>query len=387
MDMIPVVNSSTNSSQLHDKFRNFQLQEEFDTHVPEAISFTSQPFLRKRSKIIEIVAAKDMMLYLLLHTSNKRICYLNMTPDQVIRSLFYNKKNESLITVSVHATDNFTSLKCRSTSIEYIKRNQLDAGVVLFKSESLELPDFVEFDDVNGKGITYSARDSIYKVFDLKDYSFLYSISDKNVLDIKISPGTMLVTFQRDAAYVPLRIISIEDGTLIKSLTHLLHPNKKIDFIELFNEKLLIKQEHESLQILDVSNSELTEMVTSFEDHLLWKASCNLNKIYITNDQDIIFSYCEAEGAEEDGKCAVGSIHISSILSGNCIAKICSNNPNLWISPRGRMGGRPVTQSNAREALEDVTVVFYNEDCNEVYSGNRKGLLHVWSNAQNTSKI
>ena len=34
--------------------------------------------------------------------TNTRICFLNVTPDEVIRSLFYNKSNNSIITVSVY---------------------------------------------------------------------------------------------------------------------------------------------------------------------------------------------------------------------------------------------------------------------------------------------
>lgn len=52
---------------------------------------------------------------------------------------------------------------------------------------------------------------------------------------------------------MPLKILSIEDGTVLKAFYHLLHRNKKVDFIEQFNEKLLVKQENENLQILDVS--------------------------------------------------------------------------------------------------------------------------------------
>jgi len=52
--------------------------------------------------------------------TNQRICFLNVSPDEVIRSLFYNKNNDSLITVSVYASDGYSSLKCRSTRIEYV---------------------------------------------------------------------------------------------------------------------------------------------------------------------------------------------------------------------------------------------------------------------------
>lgn len=63
-----------------------------------------------------------------------------------------------------------------------------------------------------------------------------------------------MLIFTKASGHVPLKILSIEDGTVLKSFNHLLHRNKKVDFIEQFNEKLLVKQENENLQILDVSN-------------------------------------------------------------------------------------------------------------------------------------
>ncbi|KAJ6805431.1 uncharacterized protein M6B38_180450 [Iris pallida] len=227
----------------------------------------------------------------------------------------------------------------------------------------------------------------------------------------------MLLIYHRTPGYVPLKILSIEDGTVLKSFNHLLHRNKKVDFIEQFNEKLLVKQENENLQILDVRNSELIEvsktefmtpsafiflyenhlfltfrnrtvavwnfrgeLVTSFEDHLLWHPDCNTNNIYITSDQDLIISYCKAEeGCDDEGE-VTGSINMSNILTGKCIAKICSSDPALRISPR-RKGdvGRSAIWSTVREALEDVTALFYDEDRNEIYTGNKQGLIHVWS--------
>jgi phage tail sheath gpL-like len=62
----------------------------------------------------------------------------------------------------------------------------------------------------------------------------------------------MLLIFDRAQSHVPLKILSIEDGSVLKAFNHLLHRNKKVDFIEQFNEKLLVKQENENLQILDV---------------------------------------------------------------------------------------------------------------------------------------
>jgi hypothetical protein len=41
----------------------------------------------------------------------------------------------------------------------YIRRGQLNNGFPLFETESLKYPGFVEFDDVNGKVLTFSAQD------------------------------------------------------------------------------------------------------------------------------------------------------------------------------------------------------------------------------------
>jgi hypothetical protein len=398
-------------SSCEERFRNVGMAQEFDTHDPEGHKHLQLPFLKRRSRIVEIVAAKDIV-FALAHSgvcaafsraTNRRICFLNVSHDEVIRSLFYNKNNQSLITVSVYASDNFSSLKCRTTPLEYVRRGKPDAGFPLFESESLRWPGFVEFDDVNSKVLTYSAQDGVYKVFDLKNYDQLYAVSDRGVQEIKISPGIMLLIYDRQASHVPLKILNIEDGRVMKSFHHMLHRNKKVDFIEQFNEKLLVKQENEELQILDVRDGSVLsvsktdfmtpsafiflyenqlfltfrnrtvsvwnfrgELVTSFEDHLLWYPDCNTNNIYITSEQDLIISYCKARGQDADLMMGVGSINVSNILTGKCVAKVC---------PFAHGGN-----AQWEEALQDVTAVFYDEERNEIYTGNRGGLVHVWSN-------
>jgi hypothetical protein len=56
----------------------------------------------------------------------------------------------------VYASDGYTTLKCRSTPIECIRRGRPQDGSPLFEEEELRYPGFVEFDDVNGKVLTYS---------------------------------------------------------------------------------------------------------------------------------------------------------------------------------------------------------------------------------------
>ncbi len=46
-----------------------------------------------------------------------------------------------------------------------MRRGQPDVGFPLFESESFRWPGFVEFDDVNGKVLTYSAQDRYCPLF------------------------------------------------------------------------------------------------------------------------------------------------------------------------------------------------------------------------------
>ena len=140
----------------------------------------------------------------------------------------------------------------------------------------------------------------------------------------------------------------------------------------------------------------------SFEDHQLWHPDCNTNNIYITSKQDLIISYCTSKDRiSTQGEipfcerfvfariffrdCALlrvrvapfqsmpepkyphpaGTVNISSIFTGKCLAKI---------APTGF-----VDQSSKRnKALSGICAVFYNEDHNEVYTGNEQGHLHIW---------
>lgn len=222
----------------------------------------------------------------------------------------------------------------------------------------------------------------------------------------------MLLIYQKapDGGHVPLKVLCIETGSVLQSFKHQLHRSKKIDFIEQFNEKLLVKQENEALQIIDIRSGTRTEVsssqfmtpsafiflyenqlfltfrqrsvavwnfrgekVTTFEDHTLWHPDCNTNNIYITSQQDLIISYCRQSNQvdeDDDGPDSrLGSINVSNILNGKSLA---------------RVQARPGNE-NERAALEDVTALFYNEERNEIYTGNHEGKVHIWSNLRSSS--
>eukprot|EP00172_Hildenbrandia_rubra_P004599 Plantae.Rhodophyta-Hildenbrandia_rubra.ctg9632.p1 GENE.Plantae.Rhodophyta-Hildenbrandia_rubra.ctg9632~~Plantae.Rhodophyta-Hildenbrandia_rubra.ctg9632.p1 ORF type:complete len:522 (-),score=72.47 Plantae.Rhodophyta-Hildenbrandia_rubra.ctg9632:249-1814(-) len=393
-------------------------------------------WLQKRTNVSEIVSHEELLFALTQGgvcavfdcNSGDRLGYLDSAKDEVILSLFMNKKIESLITLSVRQDDGFAALRCRSISLGCIRRGELDSSEVIFDSESLRWPGFVEFDDVNSKVLTYSIN-KCYKVWDLASYRCLYSFQDESIEEIKISPGVILLVYNRCESHVPLRIIEIETGCVLKDFNFLLHRNRNIQFVELFNEKLLVKQENENLQIFDVHTAETTEvtrsrfltpsafiflydidlfltfrrrevsvwnykgqLVTEFEDHVLWPIDPNINSIYITKDQDLIMSYCKQDGNE------FGSINVSWIKNGKLLAKVsCDPNvakPEAEDARSKRMQGSRTSiryasalsrrlsaqSSNGVPPKDDVASLYYNEARNEIYAGMRSGFLHVWSN-------
>ena len=117
-----------------------------------------------------------------------------------------------------------------------------------------------------------------------------------------------------------------------------------------------------------------------FEDHTLWHID-DANTIYITNNQEHIISYCtSSEGFFNEGMSIYshtalptmgeyiqGSVNISEISTGRCLAKIETD------------GDEDREKERAR-ALDCITALFFNEERNELYTGNKAGLLHVWAN-------
>lgn len=417
------------------RFKNFKRTAELDTFDPDA-EMLKLAAMQSRSKIQELIVAEDIIFGLTQsgvcmafdQYSKRRLCIMNTSCDEVVRSLFHAKCSRSLITVSVYREDNFSSLQCNTILLEDVRQGRPDRGWRIFQSELLRWPGFVEFDDVNSKVLTYSAKDRKYKVWSLKDYSFMYCMDEQSIEEIKISPGIMLVIFNKsdDEASIPLQIRNIETGEILKDFDHKLTPRKEIEFIEQFNEKLLVKQHDGPLLIMDVrtggkhgedmaclsipgegfktpkafiflyENSLFLTFrrcevgvwnfkgrkVTKFDDHRLYNQETNTSSIYINTHQDLIISYCQnSQHRNRNGDVrpaanmsrhhppragfpAPGSINVSHILSGRCLARIVPSEDD---------------EASTR-ALTGITALFYSEASNEIFTGNADGLIHVWTN-------
>ncbi len=155
----------------------------------------------------------------------------------------------------------------------------------------------------------------------------------------------------------------------------------------------------------------------SFEDHTLYHAECHTSTVYITSRQDAIVSYCKnqttyrgnflnliwlfySEALLRDTLTRLanaivnlltfnflvvvffrllhlywcpfvfllkGEIHVSDIRTGKCIARI------------SQAQALTAAAQSALNPLDEITALSFNEEKNEVYSGNSEGVIHIWS--------
>lgn len=96
----------------HNSFpRSMHISHTLDV-VDTEVMRLSLPFLRKRSQIVEVVCCGGF-IFVLTHnglcaaftSQGRRLGLLNVEHDEVVRSLFYNKTNCSIISVSVFNRD------------------------------------------------------------------------------------------------------------------------------------------------------------------------------------------------------------------------------------------------------------------------------------------
>jgi hypothetical protein len=75
----------------------------------------------------------------------------------------------------------------------------------------------------------------------------------------------MLLMYSRPPGHsiLPIKLISVVDGAPLRNVRVRLLSNDKVDFLELCNDRLLIKQKHHALQVLNVFDGHVKSVSTS----------------------------------------------------------------------------------------------------------------------------
>lgn len=414
------------------------------------------PGIRARSHILEIICADDMIIAL----TNSGLCrafdcqshrplgLLNSHREEIIRSTFHNRYDNSIITVSVSRGDPTNCLRCNVVSTTYIRNGTVKQNSFhILENEKLSYPGFVEFDDVNGKMVSYCAQSLKYRVWSLRDYGMIFEIEGRDIQEVKISShGMLLVIYHRVRIpisthanhglthsswnmyeiTVPMKVVDIETGEVLRSLVvrvglshelrhnattssnheqHAVEDNDQsdlhpIEFVEILNDKLLLKQHGHRLRVFDVLRDDCGANVKKINNFdipdafiflynnnvslsflrqgpELWDKNgrriisldrkhlfdqCNTNGLYISKDQSTLVSighHSQASTIERDmppyerrrAAVRVNCIHTGKIL---------------W--------------EMESEDLATVCALWYNEQRSELYLGRGDGTIHIYSN-------
>ncbi|EOD06571.1 hypothetical protein EMIHUDRAFT_453439 [Emiliania huxleyi CCMP1516] len=300
----------------------FGVESEFDMHDPEALRLFRLPQLRRRSKVIEIVCSDDVVVALTLSgvacafKDGRRVAFLNVTPDEMVRSVLFNRRSASFVTVSTYRADHFSSLHCRSTLVEWVRRGEPEAGLPIFQQEELRWPGFVEFDEVSCRAVTFSAADRTYGIWELANFSLLFRLRDPEIAEVKAAArNALLVVHRRKADAMRVQVLSIADGTSLLgsespvAAGQLQAPSSTL---HLYERNLFLAVSGRALAVFSLQGDRLLGM-----DHTLW---------------------CDGESAMS----------------------------NLYVT-------------TAQDFLADVTALSFSEARSELYVGSRKGSLFVWS--------
>jgi hypothetical protein len=332
-----------------------------------------------------------------------------------IKFVCYNSNNNSLIIVGNYRKLEYKSIV--SLEIESIKAG-LTTETNICPQDDGEILSW-DFDIPNCRGMIYTTKNKLFKIFELKNYAQLFTIpiegDDSFCSSFRFgSPGNMellVMMYSENVAReeVLLRIYSKHTGQLRKRISIPVYSRHTIVFVELCGTgSILLQQSQLGMQILDISAeipqiikttdiqmvgrpyylykrnwficaSEIGgmrrlnvlnlqgEILVTFQDHRICVP--NLLGSDITSSQDIVISVCmDQENRPSPLRPDSLSINISSILTGKCIAKITTSTANCSDLRRMALG-----------SLVPGSLV-YDETTHEIFTAGQIGKIYIWSN-------
>ena len=186
----------------------------------------------------------------------------------------------------------------------------MSKGKLLFAEDLFFFPSYFEFDDFNKVIITYCSHKkytlpllspvcSEFRLWSLENYSLLYSICDKHVSDIRIGyffilffvlyftgssricrSGLLLLARKtkyisnRSLTILPILAMDVSSGTTLYRANLFLHSPNKVEFLEVFEEYIFLKQKGHRLVIFSVCflTSRLWNVDVEKPTHATWNS-------------------------------------------------------------------------------------------------------------------
>ena len=317
--------------------------------------------------------------------THRLLRYLNTSSGDIIRSFFFNRQLQALITVSVRSTDTPWALYCRSTPLSSITACPplslplfTFASTSILSSEALQYPGFVEFDDLNQVILSYCHSLHSYKVWSLASYHCRLQLTDAEVREVKTCPGMFLLIKHRVGHVQRLDIHDMHSGHLLRRLdVRMQGEQSSTEYIELFNDKVIIKEQGGPLVIVDALGRG-EQRVEGFEspDSFLFLYAADrfltfkgqqvvrwngqrgglveedrfegvslarggqTSLLYISQQQDVLVSYGRDADCDRGGL----AVNISEIVTGRRLGKVAG-----WRLKIAQEDQRPITFAEEEE--------------------------------------
>ena len=431
-------------------FDNYRVKQKYVINKIDCISYL-QDQLRMLNinntnclQISEIINIEDYIFTLTIsgyccvffrNNYKKNIMINDVSVSENIRSIIYNKNNNTLIIMYLKKTDKFSKLFCRFIEIDSLKSSNI-ISKNLFENDMSSFPGFIEVDTVNKFILTFCHSKSRFRLWNMEDYSLNYTFTDSNINEIKLSPGLLTITYQSEkssfnemAAIGLLRrlirrkfkkrknnltklkesYMSWENTIKIKTLniknkkifsTLNIPILEKIEFIEQLNQYIFIKEESKNCKILDCLTMKENEISNSIElkiiSFLFNYQSNNFIIFKLNGDISIMDCKCNLILNLDNHKLFNPSLAMISscfVKDNKYIISPCKNNENhednmdlddtTKIHISNTHNGKCINKIDFGEIncdLKNLSSCFYDKNNFELYTGFSNGEVIVIGN-------
>lgn len=98
-----------------------------------------------------------------------------------------------------------------------------------------------------------------YRVWSLATYQLQYVLKDEKIAEFKICHGVMLLLYVIEQNKVPMALINVHTGAILMKI-NFDQADREIEFLEQFNEKIMIKTRGLPLKIYNCRTASSIEV-------------------------------------------------------------------------------------------------------------------------------
>ena len=192
-------------------------------HLDSTREWLLNAAMRQRSPIVDVLQCGTLVCAVTqsglaaLFQSSRFVCYLNARVGECIRSVVFDSARASLIISSTLAESKLASLA--------VRRVHLQTGLVepLFDSESLAHPGFVQFGEQFI--ITRCGTRKTFRVWRADSCALMCEFeAEGEVAELKLYESVALLVHERNSAgQLPLSVVELSTGRVIRKWKHPLH--------------------------------------------------------------------------------------------------------------------------------------------------------------------